>query len=113
MDNFWYYFLQLTIGFVSVIPLACLIISTNNRPLSVNKQLLYGVLSIALSAFYFAFLSDGLNRFESANVKPEEATLKVDVVNAFGVWVFIVPAVYLGVGINLVSNFIISNRPNA
>jgi hypothetical protein len=104
---------QASINFIVVLfisaPLLLALIYRRKISSALNYKFLIGVGSIIFSAVSYYVLNDGLSRFESANVSQEEIQLKIDVIEAFGIWVYLFPATYLGIGINLLTDFL--NNP--
>lgn len=114
MASTWYYVINgLTVAFV-FIPLIVTLFSSRKRSFSHGLQLFVGILFIVISGLSFAWLTGGLARFESAGTgSEEEVILKADILQAFGVWVFVVPATYLGIEVNLMTNFITKGNSTA
>lgn len=108
-----YYLLNFSVVIACLLPLCICLYETRNHAVNRSWGLFIAFCSLIIGAIEFAWLNDGLNLMSKASTQSDfEYELKINIVKAFGIWVFALPAIYLAISANLFTHFIITNKSN-
>ncbi|BFM09142.1 hypothetical protein [Halioxenophilus aromaticivorans] len=114
MENGWYAFLVIVLVMFSILPLIIFILESIKNPIKNKGLLAWGIGLLVFAGVYFAFLTDGEERFKAVKVNSEsEESLRQKIVSLFGLWIYIVPATYLSLGCSLMASYSTREEENA
>jgi len=75
---------------------------------------LWGGALIVWSALCFGELNNAVNLMNSSSPNNHtEETLKNNIISVLQVWLYIMPAITAAIGANLITQFLLSKKPNA
>lgn len=108
------YFLNSLVLSLTMAPLCAACFFSNCRKFTKDHNLAFGVLLIFWAALTFFALTYGLSDFSELSFTLKQLTLdgikdnqvRVDLLGIFGVWIFILPAINLSIGCNLITNYL-------
>ncbi|WP_333795911.1 hypothetical protein [Rheinheimera sp.] len=107
MALFLYYLVNGLVVLFTLSPLGFLLLISRKKVWAPELKLFFGFIAVILAGLYFSWLSGSFEHFESAAVATvDEVNLKADILAAFGLWVFVIPALYLALGVNFISSFV-------
>ncbi len=114
MEYIILYFLNSLVLFLTMAPLGAACFFSRVRKFTKDHNLAFGVLLIFWAALTFFALTYGLSDFSELSFTLKQLTLvgiedypvRVDLLGIFGVWIFILPAINLSIGCNLITNYL-------
>lgn len=105
--------INLLVAFTCLSPLLLIIYLYKSLPPKYYGLLLWGVILILWASFNFGWLSEAIFKIETSTVNDDsEKSLKYIVLTNLQVWVYVVPAVTAAVGANLITEFLLRNKPS-
>ncbi|WP_139683948.1 hypothetical protein [Vibrio tasmaniensis] len=114
MEYIIIYFLNSLVLLLTMAPLGAACIFPKCRKFTREHNLALGTLLIFWAALTFFALTYGLSDFSELSFTLKQLTLdgiqdhhvRVDLLGIFGVWIFILPAINLSIGCNLITNYL-------
>ncbi|MEZ8689230.1 hypothetical protein AB6D53_16485 [Vibrio splendidus] len=107
------YLLNSLVLSLTIAPLGAACLFKKCRKFTKDHNLAFGVILIFWAALTFFTLTYGLSDFSELSFTLKQLTfdgiqdshVRVDLLGIFGVWIFILPAVNLSIGCNLITNY--------
>ncbi|MCU4676400.1 hypothetical protein N7931_12250 [Catenovulum sp. 2E275] len=107
MNSFLYYVSNGVALLVTLAPLIIILIVSTRKIFPRFSQILFGVAFIVWACICFDYFSDSYSQLTAVTHKSDqELELKTDLLRAFGMWIYAVPAIYLGIGVSMLHNYI-------
>lgn len=104
---FLYYLVNGLVVIFTLLPLGLFLLKSRKIVWAPKLKLVFGFIFVILAGLYFNWLSGSFNHFKSTPIATvDEVKLKADILAAFGFWVFVIPALYLALGVNFISSFV-------